>query len=182
MNTKERVMLDRIFPKQVDNAFRGYRIASAVFLLITIVTIARSCIHIFAPDGGAGSIAGIINPSGDVISLFALWGLSQLLMGFIYVVVYLRYKSLISFMYILILTEYSGRTVIGLFKPLYTSHIPPGAIGDYILVPLAAIMLVLSLARPGKKVLPTAAQSSAPDLTTRYDAPSNSPILPPLDK
>lgn len=48
-----------IFPKQVDNNFHGYRIAATVFFLVTLFTLVRSCIHIFAPDGGASSIAGI---------------------------------------------------------------------------------------------------------------------------
>jgi hypothetical protein len=65
----------RILPKQVDNNFRGYKIAVVVFFLITLFTLARSCIHIFAPDGGASSIAGI-STSGqggsNIISLFAL--------------------------------------------------------------------------------------------------------------
>ena len=148
----ERTKGDRIsvFPKQVDNTFQGYRIAAIVFLLITFVTIVRSCIHILAPDGGAGTIAGIVNVSSDVVALFAFWGLSQLLMGFVYLVVYLRYKSLIPLMYILIILEYSGRTVIGLFKPLYVAHTPPGAIGDYVMVPLSILMLILSLKRPKK--------------------------------
>jgi len=138
----------RILPKQADNNFQGYRIAVIVFFLITLVTLARSCIHIFAPDGGASSIAGIstsIEGGSNIISLFALWGLSQLLIGFVYLIVFFRYKSLIPFMYILILAEYSGRELIGLVKPLATSHIPPGAIGDYIMIPLAATMLILSL-------------------------------------
>ena len=140
----------RIFPKQVDNNFEGYRIASVVFVLIAFVTIARSCIHILAPDGGAGIIAGIdvsVAGGSDIISLFALWGLSQLLMGFVYLVVYFRYRSLIPFMYLLLILEYSGRILIGFLKPLEVTHIPPGAIGDYIMVPLAILMLFLSLKR-----------------------------------
>ena len=151
MNWKE--IVNRIFPRQVSNNFQGYRIASIIFLLIIAVTIARSCVHIFAPDGGAGSIAGIIvsvEGGSNIISLFALWGLSQLLMGFVYLVVYLRYKSLIPFMYLLIIAEYSGRALIGFTKPLQVTHIPPGAIGDYILIPLALIMLILSLKSPKK--------------------------------
>jgi len=144
----------RMFPRQVDNNLYGYRIAAIIFLLITIVTIARSCVHILAPDGGAASIAGInvsVEGGSNIVSLFALWGLSQLLMGFVYLVVYLRYKSLIPFMYLLLLMEYSGRIVIGFIKPLEVSHAPPGAIGDYVMVPLAILMLILSLTRPKKK-------------------------------
>ena len=142
-----------IFPKQVDNNFQGYKIAVIFFLLITIFTIMRSCIHILASDGGAGSIAGInvsIAGGSDIVSMFAFWGLSQLLMGFVYLIVYFRYKSLIPFMYVPILAEYSGRIAIGLVKPLEVSHTPPGAIGDYVLVPLAALMLILSFKRPKK--------------------------------
>ena len=98
-----------MFPKQVDNTFQGYKIAAIIFLLVTLVTIARSCIHIFASDGGAGSIAGInvsVAGGSNIVSLFALWGLSQLLMGFVYLVVFFRYKSLIHFMYLLLLVEY----------------------------------------------------------------------------
>lgn len=144
----------RLFPKQVDDSFQGYRIAAAVFLLVTFVTIARSCIHILAPDGGAGSIAGIdvsVESGSSIVSLFALWGLSQLLMGFVYSVVFFRYKSLIPFMYLLLIIEYSGRMVLGILKPPVVSHVPPGAIGNYVMVPLACIMLFLSLKRPKKK-------------------------------
>ncbi len=140
-----------IFPRQVDNNYEGYRVVVIVFILITITTIVRSCIHILAPDGGAGSIAGIdvsVAGGSNIISLFALWGLSQLLMGFVYLVVSFRYRSLIPFMYLLVLLEYSGRILIGFLKPLTVIHIPPGAISDYILVPLALLMLLLSLMRP----------------------------------
>ena len=144
----------KILPKQADNTFQGYKIAAIVFFLITVFTLIRSCIHLFAPDGGASSIAGIntsVGGSSNIISLFAFWGLSQLLMGFVFLVVFFRYKSLIPFMYVLLFVEYSGRIVIGFSKPLEVAHIPPGALGDYIIVPLAILMLMLSLKRPKMK-------------------------------
>ena len=147
---KEKEERIRVFPKQLDNSFRGNRIAVIVFALITVFTLARSCIHIFAPDGGASSIAGIntsVEGGSNVISMFALWGLAQLLMGLVYLAVFFRYKSLIPFMYMLIIIEYSGRVLIGMVKPLIVSHTPPGAIGDYILIPLAIMMLMLCFKR-----------------------------------
>jgi hypothetical protein len=147
---KEKEERIRVFPKQLDNSFRGNRIAVIVFALITVFTLARSCIHIFAPDGGASSIAGIntsVEGSSNVISMFAFWGLAQLLMGLVYLAVFFRYKSLIPFMYMLIIIEYSGRVLIGMVKPLIVSHTPPGAIGDYILIPLAIMMLMLCFKR-----------------------------------
>jgi len=147
---KEKEERIRVFPKQLDNSFRGNRIAVIVFALITVFTLARSCVHIFAPDGGASSIAGIntsVEGGSNVISMFAFWGLAQLLMGLAYLAVFFRYKSLIPFMYMLIIIEYSGRVLIGMVKPLIVSHTPPGAIGDYILIPLAIMMLMLCFKR-----------------------------------
>ena len=83
-------MLKRIFPEVVDNTYRGNPVALYFFFLITTVTIARSCIHIFAADGGAQSIATIpldsFTQSGGetVVFMFAQWGLAQLMMGCIY--------------------------------------------------------------------------------------------------
>ena len=77
--------------------------------------------------------------------MFALWGLSQLLVGRVYVAVLWRYKALIPLMYLLMLIEYGMRIVLGSLKPIETVGTAPGAIGNYVIVPLAAVMLVLSL-------------------------------------
>ena len=145
-----------MFPRKADNNFQGYRLVVIVYLVITVFTIARSLIHILLPDGGAGNIAGIdvtVEGGQNVVSVFAVWGLSQLLMGFVYLVVFFRYKSLIPFMYLLVLAEYSGRIALGLIKPFEVAHPPPGAIGNYLLVPLAIIMLILSLKGPKRSIV-----------------------------
>ena len=46
-----------IFPKTIDNNYRGNAVALILFIPITVVTVARSLIHIFAEDGGTQSIA-----------------------------------------------------------------------------------------------------------------------------
>ena len=48
-----------IFPKTIDNNYRGNAISLILFIPITVVTVARSLIHIYAEDGGAQSIATI---------------------------------------------------------------------------------------------------------------------------
>lgn len=144
-------MLERLLPRQLNNDYTGSPIALWVFVFITTITVARSLVHMFAPDGGAQSIATIPldtftdNGAATVILMFALWGLSQLLIGVIYVVVLWRYRALIPFMYLLVFVEYAMRIVLGALKPIETVSTAPGAIGDYILVPLALVMLVLSL-------------------------------------
>lgn len=144
-------MLETMFPKQVTNDYQGSLIAKWVFVGLTIMTIGRSLIHAFAPDGGAQSIATIPldsfsqNGAATVVLIFALWGSSQLLFGFIYVVVLWRYQALIPFMYLLLIIEYAMRIFLGTIKPVETMGTAPGGIGNYIIAPLALIMLFLSL-------------------------------------
>jgi len=147
-----------LLPDAIGNGFQGLKIAQYAFLVLTIATLARSLIHVFAPDGGAQTIATIplASYSGEaaatVILMFSLWGLSQLLMGIVYLVVYFKYKSLIPAMYVLLIVEYAMRIVIGQMKPIVTSGTAPGSIGNWIMVPVCIVLLVLSLQRAKRKV------------------------------
>lgn len=145
----------KLLPAVVDNQFRGIKLSQYAFLLITAATIVRSLIHVFAADGGAQSIATIplnaypADAAATVVLMFSLWGLSQLLMGIVYLGVYVKYKSLIPMMYVLMIVEYAMRIVIGQMKPIVTVGTAPGSIGNWIIIPVCAVLLVLSLL-PGK--------------------------------
>ena len=145
-------MWTRLLPKTVDNRYRGHPLALWVFVPLTVMTLGRSLMHMFSADGGAQSIATIPLDSYSqaaamaVVLLFALWGLQQLLLGFVYVAVLLRYRALLPFMYLLLLLEYVGRLGLGLWKgPLETLSRPPGASGTLVLIAVGSLMLVLSL-------------------------------------
>ena len=144
-----------LLPSPVDNNFRGVKLSQYAFLLITAATIVRSVIHVFAPDGGAQSIATIplssysAEAAATIIFMFSFWGLSQLLMGIVYLGVYVKYKSLIPMMYVLLIVEYAMRIVIGQMKPIVTTGTAPGSVGSWIMVPVCVVLLVLSLL-PGK--------------------------------
>lgn len=143
--------MNSILPKTVDNSYRGSKIVIIIFILITIITVCRSLVHIFFYDGGADSIAHIplsmfgSYGSDTVVAVFALWGLSQLIMGIFYIIILLRYRTLIPLAYIGLIVEYAGRTIISIFKHLHVTQTPPGAYGDYVMVPLCIILLIFSL-------------------------------------
>ena len=149
-----------LLPAQIDNHYRGLKISQYAFFLITAVTLVRSLIHVFAPDGGSQSIATIpldsysAEAASTVILMFSLWGLSQLLMGIVYLGVSLKYRSLIPAMYVLVIFEYAMRIVIGQMKPILTTGTAPGSIGSWIMVPVCAVLLALSLipAKSSKQV------------------------------
>ena len=144
-------MLERLFPQNKTNTYRGNPIAKWVFVMLTLVTIARSLVHMFASNSGAQSIATIhrdsftANGADAFILVFTLWGLSQLPIGIIYGIVLWRYQALIPLMYLLMIFEYGIHMVLGAVKPIETIGRVPGGIGNFIIIPLALIMLILSL-------------------------------------
>ena len=140
-----------LLPETISGEYHGSRLALYFFYVLTAVTVVRSIVHIVAPDGGAQSIATIpldaftANGAATVIHLFALWGLAQLIIGVVYVLAALRYRALIPLLYLLAVIEYGVRLVLTWWKPLETDGTAPGAVGNYVLVPLLVLMLVLSL-------------------------------------
>ena len=147
-NVKKKIQL---LPDVIDNQYHGMKIAKYAFWLILAATIVRSLIHIFAADGGAQTIATIpldsysAEAAAAVILVFSYWGLSQLLMGFVYFGVSLKYQSLIPAMYVLLIFEYAMRFIIGQMKPIVTTGTAPGSIGNWIMVPVCIVLLALSL-------------------------------------
>ncbi len=145
-------MLDRLLPRTADNQYRGHPVAKWTFVALTLITLGRSLVHMFAEDGGAQSIASItldaFSEGGamTVITVFGLWGLSQLLFGLMYVVVLWRYQSLISLMYVFFCAEYFMRLIAGAYTPgLAKLETAPGEVGNLIFLPLGLVMLWLSL-------------------------------------
>ena len=57
-------------------------------------------------------------------------------------------------MYVLVIFEYAMRIVIGQMKPILTTGTAPGSIGSWIMVPVCAVLLALSLipAKSSKQV------------------------------
>ena len=90
--------LSNLLPRQITNEFSGSQIALWGFYLLTALTLWRSQHHIFSSDGGAQSIATIPlenysdSAASTIIGMFALWGLSQLIIGIIYLVAAIRYR------------------------------------------------------------------------------------------
>jgi hypothetical protein len=91
------------------------------------------------------SVAG----AEGIVFAFALWGSAQLIYGLIQLIVAFRYRSLVPLMYLLLILETLLRVLVGAMRPVTFAHTPPGAIGNYIVLPLAVVMLALSLWKPG---------------------------------
>jgi hypothetical protein len=66
-----------LLPATADNNIHGMKLPVYVFAVLAVISTVRSCIHLLAPDGGAGSIAGMdlsVAGANGIIFAFALWG------------------------------------------------------------------------------------------------------------
>jgi hypothetical protein len=141
-------LFEILLPAKINNTLRGWKLPFYIFALYAIVSTVRSFIHLLSPDGGAGTIAGMdltVAGAQGIIFAFALWGSSQLLIAIIQLLVIIRYRSLVPFMYLMLILEVLLRELVGKMKPVAFAHTPPGAIGNQLILPLAALMLALSL-------------------------------------
>lgn len=145
-------MIEKLLPQPLTNEYRGHPLAKWVFILLTIITLGRSLAHMFADDGGAQSIASITldafsaGAADTVVTVFGLWGLSQLIIGLIFAIALWRYQSLIPLLYVFFSFEYFMRLIAFLYTPgLAKLETAPGEIGNLIFLPLGLLMLWLSL-------------------------------------
>jgi hypothetical protein len=149
--TEEAGMFNRIFPDRFDNHYRGHRFALWVFALIAFWKAGTGTGSMFNGRTVAQSADGIpldTFSSGaveTVLAFFAIWGLSQLLFGLQSVLVISRYRSMIPFMYVLLLIEHVARRTVFLVRPVPRIGTPPGTPLNLAILALILIGLVLSL-------------------------------------
>lgn len=147
-------MLSRIFPTQVDNNYRGNRLA--IWFLVPIILL-RGLIgfnSIFFARSVATSADGVpldsFTPAaaGTVLALFALLGLFSLLLALLGLVVLVRYRAMIPFLYLFLLIQEVGNKAVLLAYPVTrsaSSGAPAGSIVVFTILAMTLIGFVLSL-------------------------------------
>ena len=128
--------------------YQGSRFSLIFLVLLTSITTLRSLAHVFLPDGGANSIAGLdvsVAGGSNLIAMFAQWGYTQLLLSVMMWGILIFAKSLVPFALLVQTLDWGGRILVGQMKPVEVASPPPGEIGSYILLPLCLIALWLSL-------------------------------------
>jgi len=151
-------MLERIFPRQFDNAYRGRLLAIWLFVPIILFKAVQGANSIIITrqvmTGADGIPLDLYGAAGAdaAIALFALLGLYVLVLPVLGLVALIRYRAMIPLLYLMLLLTYAGGKALSLLHPLARSDGQP--IGFYINLALLALMLigfVLSLLnRPGK--------------------------------
>jgi hypothetical protein len=116
-------MLNRIFPKTFDNVFRGHWLAIWLFVPIVLLKTVQGVNSIVLTRSTAANADGIpidsFPPAAaeTVLSMFALLGFYLLLVPLQCTVVLLRYRSMIPFMYLILLIMQLGARTVRYFEP-----------------------------------------------------------------
>ena len=106
--------------------FRAIRIVTAIYLLVMVV---RSCIHLFAADGGAQSIAGIdtsVEGGNNIIAIFHQWGAIQLILAVLLFVLFFRYPGLTPLILLTLALDPVMRFIAGQMMSVTSTVTPPG--------------------------------------------------------
>jgi hypothetical protein len=148
-------MFDPLLPRQIDNTYRGHRLALWLFAALVLLKGAIGVGTIFNGRSAATSADGIpldtFTPAGEqaFVALFAAWGLSQLMLNLMGLLVLVRYRAMIPFMFALLLLEHLGRKLIFVVMPIARTGDAPGGFINLALVAVMIVGLVLSLRDPG---------------------------------
>ncbi len=121
--------LRRILPADPQN-YHGPRLAVWLLGAYLAIIVARSLVHVFAPDGGAGSIATIdldVEGGANIVAMFGQWGAMQLLLAAVLIALVARYRGLVPFAALALGVEPLLRMLSGALKPIETLGTAPGA-------------------------------------------------------
>jgi hypothetical protein len=136
----------RIFPRTIDNVYRGQWPGLGLFALFVAVKMimgVNSMINTRAIATGADGIPLDSYGAGGadaVLSLFSLLALSQLMLALVGLIALVRYRAMIPLLFLVFLTEHLARRALVALNPIDR---PEGApIGLYINLALAAVLLI----------------------------------------
>ena len=138
---------NKVFPNN-PSKFEGFRIIRVIAVLYMSVMVARSCIHLFASDGGAQSIAGIdtsVEGGDNIIAIFHQWGAIQLILAVLLLVLFFSYPGLTPLILLTLAFDPVLRFVAGQQMNLTTTGTPPGEALNGVAFYLLLVLFLVSL-------------------------------------
>ena len=140
-----------LLPRVLDNRYHGQRIALWLFGLLILMKIGMSVGSIVNGRAVAQNADGLPLPSyppgaaQTIVSLFAMFGLGHLVLCALCVLVAFRYRSLVPFMFAVLLVEHVSRKAIQRVLPIERVGNPPATAVNAVVVVLMVCGLALSL-------------------------------------
>ncbi|MFZ4078021.1 MAG: hypothetical protein ACOYKK_01085 [Microbacteriaceae bacterium] len=146
-------MTNALLPKN-PKSYGGYLFVRVITFVFMLVVVVRSAIHLFSPDGGAQSIAGIdttVAGGSNIIALFHQWGAIQLLLVGLMFVLFFAYNGLTPLVILFLCLDAPMRALAGQMGAVQSTHTPPGEALNwpvfFVLVTLFGLSLITKRAK-----------------------------------
>lgn len=150
-------MLGRIFPKHLDNDYRGYKFAIGLLVLLLLF---KTSISVNAVGWNPLMTSGEVlqradripldtfstNAANTAVSMFAVWGVTHLVLNLAGFIALVRYRTMIPLIYLLMAADHIGRLVVANTFPLV--RVSDGSV----IVPVNLILITLLLIGFGMSV------------------------------
>ena len=139
--------IKKVFPEDTSK-FEGFLLVRLITILYISVMVVRSCIHLFAVDGGAQSIAGIdtsVEGGDNVIAMFHQWGAIQLLLAALLLVLFFRYPGLTPLILLTLALDPVMRFIAGQIMGVTSNQTPPGETLNGVSFCLLLVMFIASI-------------------------------------
>jgi hypothetical protein len=144
-------VIDRLLPRSIDNDYRGHKLAFLPFGLLVLLRLVigmNSIVNGYKVMTNADGIPlGSFPPAAiqALVSVWALLGLSRVVIGLLCVLVLVRYRGLIPVMFVLLLLQHVAGIAITYFLPLVNTRAPDATIVNLTSITLLIVGLGLSL-------------------------------------
>lgn len=144
-------MFDALFPRRLENSYRGRKLALWLFGLVVLVKIAQSVVSIFDAADIAKTADGIPLDSyppaaaQTIAALFALSGVSRLFLYMLCALVLVRYRNAVPLMFLVSALSFLAGRLVLYYLPIARTGTPGGLIVNQVLFGLMVLGLVLSL-------------------------------------
>ncbi len=122
--------VNKVLPDDL-SSFDGFQFVRVVAALLLFVMVVRSCIHLFAPDGGAQRIAGVdtsVEGGNNIIAMFHQWGAIQLILAILLCVLFFRYPGFTPLIVLTMAFDPIMRFVASRILNVTSTRKPPGAV------------------------------------------------------
>jgi hypothetical protein len=147
------MMRNQLLPNN-PREYGGFRVVRLITLAFLLLVVVRSAIHLFSPDGGAESIAGIdtrVAGGGNIIALFHQWGAIQLLLVGLMLVLFFAYKGFTPLVILFLALDAPMRALAGQMGAVESTRTPPGEALNWPVFVVLAILFVASIVKKNSK-------------------------------
>jgi len=134
--------------------YRGFLAVRLITLAFLLIVVVRSVIHLFTPDGGAESIAGIdtsVSGGNNIIALFHQWGAIQLLLVGLLLTLFFAYKGFTPLVIFFLALDAPMRALAGMMGKIESTHTPPGEALNWPAFFVLATLFIFSLLQKNAK-------------------------------